>query len=160
MYMIFIKLYVYFFYVNIVRMMLNNILNVVNVLIKVYYICFLLYVLAVVGRIVLGLTILLYILLGISEQILIFTIQVWVFWVMLQCLVSVCINYRQAYEHISEDLLAIFQKIILHFASSFIIKFEILLNLKKSIHLSYDDSKGVEIKFGKINPCPIYIHLK
>jgi hypothetical protein len=54
--------------------MLNNILNVVNVLIKVYYICFLLYVLAVVGRIVLGLTILLYILLGISEWILIFTI--------------------------------------------------------------------------------------
>lgn len=74
MYMIFIKVYVYFFYVNIVRMMLNNILNVVNVLIKVYYICFLLYVLAVVGRIVLGLTILLYILLGISEWILIFTI--------------------------------------------------------------------------------------
>jgi hypothetical protein len=72
--MIFIKVYVYFFYVNIVRMMLNNILNVVNVLIKVYYICFLLYVLAVVGRIVLGLTILLYILLGISEWILIFTI--------------------------------------------------------------------------------------
>lgn len=74
MYMIFIKVYVYFFYVNIVRMMLNNILNVVNVLIKVYYICFLLYVLAVVGSIVLGLTILLYILLGISGWILIFTI--------------------------------------------------------------------------------------